>query len=484
MSGFLQSGRPPLILASSSKIRARLLEAAGLAFIVEPPGVDEAVMREAIGGENTLEPQDIAELLARAKAEAVSDLAPQAFVIGADQVLAFEGKIMSKPDSMEIARGELLDLSGKTHTLHTAVALAQAGETVWSHSEISTLTMRELTPAFIGRYLAAAGEEVLSSVGAYQLEGLRHPIVQDHRRRLFLDSRPSAHAAIRGAAARRRHRFMKRACVIGWPVAHSRSPVIHTYWLRLYGLDGAYTKEAVAPEQLAEFVSAFAKRGLAGANVTLPHKEAALALADHADAAATAIGAANTLWLDAEGRLQASNTDAYGFLTHLTREAPGWNTGKRPVAVLGAGGAARAILFCLIEAGASKILLMNRTTKRAEALAGYFGPRVVVVPWEEKNAALAGCGLLVNTTSLGMTGKEPLDIDLAALPGDAVVADIVYSPLETRLLQAARARGNPRVDGLGMLLHQAVPGFERWFGVRPEVTPELRVYVVESLEEK
>jgi septum formation protein len=172
MNGFLQSGRPPLILASSSKIRARLLEAAGLAFIVEPPGVDEAVMREAIGGENTLEPQDIAELLARAKAEAVSDLAPQAFVIGADQVLAFEGKIMSKPDSMEIARSELLDLSGKTHTLHSAVALAQAGDTVWSHSETSTLTMRELAPGFIGRYLAAAGEEVLSSVGAYQLEGL------------------------------------------------------------------------------------------------------------------------------------------------------------------------------------------------------------------------------------------------------------------------------------------------------------------------
>jgi septum formation protein len=172
MSGFLQSGRPPLILASSSKIRARLLEAAGLAFIVEPPGLDEAAMREAIGGDNTLEPQDVAEVLARGKAEAVSDLAPQAFVIGADQVLAFEGTILSKPDSMEQARSELLDLSGKSHTLHTAVALAQAGETVWSHTEASTLTMRELSPEFIGRYLAAAGEEVLSSVGAYQLEGL------------------------------------------------------------------------------------------------------------------------------------------------------------------------------------------------------------------------------------------------------------------------------------------------------------------------
>lgn len=172
MSGFLQSGRPPLILASSSKIRARLLEAAGLAFIVEPPGLDEAAMREAIGGDDALDPQDVAEVLARAKAEAVSELARAAFVIGADQVLAFDGKIMSKPDSMETARSELLDLGGKTHTLHTAVALAQGGETVWSHADISTLSMRELSPQFIGRYLAAAGEEVLSSVGAYQLEGL------------------------------------------------------------------------------------------------------------------------------------------------------------------------------------------------------------------------------------------------------------------------------------------------------------------------
>ncbi len=172
MSGFLQSGRPPLILASSSKIRARLLEAAGLAFIVEPPGLNEAAMREAIGGEATLDPQDIAEVLARAKAEAVSDLAPQAFVIGADQVLAFGGRILAKPDNMDAARKELLDLSGKSHTLHSAVALASKGGTVWAHSESSTLTMRKLSPQFIGRYLAAAGEEVLSSVGAYQLEGL------------------------------------------------------------------------------------------------------------------------------------------------------------------------------------------------------------------------------------------------------------------------------------------------------------------------
>jgi shikimate dehydrogenase len=274
---------------------------------------------------------------------------------------------------------------------------------------------------------------------------------------------------------------VKRACVVGWPVAHSRSPVIHRYWLKLYGLDGAYELEAVPPDEIGSFLRSLRERGYAGANVTLPHKEAALAAADRPDEAATVIGAANTLWLDDGGLLHASNTDAYGFMTHLSAEAPDWNNGGRPVMVLGAGGAARAILHGLLEAGAAKILLANRTEGRAKALAEGFGSQVQVVPWEERNRALAGCGLLVNATSLGMTGKPPLDIDLSALPADATVADIVYSPLETSLLAAAKARGNRIVDGLGMLLYQAVPGFERWFGVRPEVTPELRAHVAANL---
>jgi len=215
--------------------------------------------------------------------------------------------------------------------------------------------------------------------------------------------------------------------------------------------------------------------------VTLPHKEAALQLAAVADEAARTIGAANTLWLDQAGRLCASNTDAYGFMTNLEAEAPDWNKGRRPVMVLGAGGAARAILHALLREGVANILLANRTRGRAETLAQAFGPAVSVVDWEDRHRALAGCGLLVNATSLGMTGKETLDLNLAALPTDAVVADIVYSPLETKLLAAARARGNPAVDGLGMLLHQAVPGFERWFGVRPEVTPELKAHVAATL---
>jgi len=274
---------------------------------------------------------------------------------------------------------------------------------------------------------------------------------------------------------------MLRACVIGWPVEHSRSPLIHRYWLKQYGIAGAYEKEAVRPEDFSAFVASLAARGYVGANVTLPHKEAALHAAESADEAAVAIGAANTLWLDPDETLHASNTDAYGFMTNLDEQVPGWNAGGRPAMVLGAGGAARAIVHGLKEAGVSRILIANRTRDRAEALATEFGPHVTVVDWEDRNRNLSGCGLLVNATSLGMTGKERLDIDLAALPVDAVVADIVYSPLETELLAAARARGNRVVDGLGMLLHQAVPGFERWFGVRPEVTPELRAHVAASL---
>lgn len=272
-----------------------------------------------------------------------------------------------------------------------------------------------------------------------------------------------------------------QACVIGWPVEHSRSPVIHGYWLRHYGLEGGYVKEAVSPEDIESFVRDLSGHGYVGANVTIPHKEAALQAAAVVDEAAKAIGAANTLWLDPDGRLNAGNTDAYGFMTNLDHGAPAWRDGCEAAMVLGAGGAARAVLHGLVEAGIPRILLTNRTAAKADTLAGEFGSSIKVVPWEEKDAYLSACQLLVNTTSLGMTGQPALEIGLDLLPPSAVVTDIVYVPLETPLLAAARMRGLKTVDGLGMLLHQAVPGFERWFGIRPEVTPELRACVVATL---
>jgi shikimate dehydrogenase len=261
------------------------------------------------------------------------------------------------------------------------------------------------------------------------------------------------------------------AAVIGWPVAHSRSPKLHGHWLERYGIDGAYVPLAVRPEVLPRALRALAELGFAGANVTLPHKEAALAAAAEASERARAIGAANTIVVR-DGRLVADNTDGFGFIENLRQGAPGWKAAKGPAVVLGAGGASRAVVHALLAEGAPEVRLLNRTRERAEAMAETFG-RVRVLDWGDR-AALADAALLVNSTSLGMSGQQPLDISLEGLPGGALVTDLVYSPLETALLAAARGRGHAVVDGLGMLLHQARPGFAAWFGREPEVDEALR----------
>ena len=271
----------------------------------------------------------------------------------------------------------------------------------------------------------------------------------------------------------------KAACVIGWPVEHSRSPLIHNHWIRQYGLNAEYRREAVPPDEFADFVSRLAERGYAGANVTVPHKAAALA-SSLPDDRAKAVGAANTLWVEG-GALRSTNTDVEGFIANLDAAAPGWDRGLRNAVVLGAGGAARAVVFGLIGRAVKRIHVANRTFERALALRDQFGDRVTPARWTQADGLIADAGLLVNTTSLGMFGQPELGIDLAQLPAAAVVADIVYSPLETALLKAAQARGLRTVDGLGMLLHQAVGGFERWFGVRPQVTEVLRTLVEADL---
>ncbi len=269
------------------------------------------------------------------------------------------------------------------------------------------------------------------------------------------------------------------ACLIGWPAAHSRSPIIHNYWLKTLGIAGVYRIEAVKPDQFASFLNELATRGYVGANVTMPHKEQALALA-RGDARARAVGAANTLWFDS-GALCATNTDVEGFVSNLDASAPGWDRSGGEALVLGAGGASRAVLFGLLERGIPKICLANRTRERAEALAQQFGERVEPIGLGEVAPALSRAKLLVNTTSLGMKGQPQLEIDIAALPADAVVADLVSVPLHTPLLSAARARGLRTADGLGMLLYQAVGGFALWFGKRPTVSAELRALVEADL---
>jgi shikimate dehydrogenase len=276
---------------------------------------------------------------------------------------------------------------------------------------------------------------------------------------------------------------MKKACVIGWPIEQSRSPLIHGHWLKTYQIEGSYERVAVPAGEAGAFVRDLAARGFEGCNVTAPHKEAVFDAADWRDPSAEAVGAANTVWRDGE-KVCVANTDTYGFMTHLRKSVPDWDDKDAPVAVLGAGGAARAIIYGFLEAGVDKVRLFNRTSARAETLAAHFGSRVEVRPWSEAAASLSDVGVLVNTTTLGMIGKDPLELEIAALGPDAVVADIVYVPLETPLLACARKRELRTVDGLGMLLHQAVPGFERWFGVRPEVTDELRAILVHDIERK
>ncbi|MGH6813509.1 MAG: shikimate dehydrogenase [Methylocella sp.] len=265
----------------------------------------------------------------------------------------------------------------------------------------------------------------------------------------------------------------RKACVIGWPVAHSRSPLIHRFWLERLKIEGSYELAAVAAADFPAFVHDLARQGFAGANVTLPHKQTAFELCDFTTGAAARLKAVNTLWIEA-GKLCGDNTDAAGFAGALDQDTPGWDNNPKKAVVIGAGGAARAIVYALKLRGMKRIFLINRTKERALELASDFGASIEVVDFPDLPAVLAGANLLVNTTSLGMWGEPPLTVDLAPLPPDAVVSDIVYVPLETGLIRAAKARGLRAVSGIGMLLHQAVPGFERWFGMKPCVTAELR----------
>ena len=275
------------------------------------------------------------------------------------------------------------------------------------------------------------------------------------------------------------------AGIMGWPIAHSRSPALHGFWLQEHGIDGVYVPLAVAPDRLEQALRALPALGFRGCNLTIPHKQAALKVMDRVDAVAERIGAMNTVIVAPDGSLEGSNTDVFGFRENLREQAPDWRASSGPAVVLGAGGSARSVIAALSAAGVSEIHLVNRTLDHAEMLARDLAAaetRITVHPWPRRNEVLAGAGILVNTTSLGMEKEPALEIDLGALPQTAVVVDIVYVPLETGLLAAARRRGNPAVDGLGMLLHQGRPGFTAWFGTAPQVTAGLRQAILATFE--
>lgn len=264
------------------------------------------------------------------------------------------------------------------------------------------------------------------------------------------------------------------AGVIGSPIAHSKSPQLHRHWLKMHGLPGFYVPMDVSTENLAEVIRALPKMGFVGVNITVPHKEAVMKLADLVTDRATLIGAANTLIFRKDGKVHADNTDGYGFIENLKQGAPGWNPKAGPAAVLGAGGAARAVIVSLLDVGVPEILIANRTRIRADKLQADFGKRLRVIEWVQAGNMLEEAKIVINTTSLGMMGKPELRVPLDGLQPGTVVTDLVYAPLKTRLLQRAQEMGCVTVDGLGMLLHQAVPAFERWFGVRPKVDSATR----------
>ena len=271
------------------------------------------------------------------------------------------------------------------------------------------------------------------------------------------------------------------AGVMGWPVMHSRSPTLHNYLFARYGLTGTYVPLAIRPADLEAALRALAPLGFSGCNVTIPHKQRALAIVDAVDPVAQRIGAISCVVVRPDGSLAGTNNDAYGFVHNILQQHPDWRADEGPIAVIGAGGGARAVVYSLADRGAREIRVINRTFARAEALARKFGPPLTAVAWEERPRALDAAAMLINTTSQGMAGQPPLDLALETLPQRALVCDIVYVPMETPLLAAARRRGNRTVDGLGMLLHQARPAWQAWFSLDPEITPELRAAVEATL---
>ena len=271
------------------------------------------------------------------------------------------------------------------------------------------------------------------------------------------------------------------AGVIGWPIAHSLSPRLHNCWIARYGIDGMYVPLGIRPEDVEAAMRLLPRMGFAGFNITAPHKQAAYFSVDERTPRAARMGAVNTVIVDADGRMTGDNTDGYGYIESLRQAVPTWRSSDGPAVDIGAGGGARGVVAALVNAGTKELRLINRNQSRAEVLAEELGGPIAVVPWDRRHAALEGAAFLVNVSSAGMTGNPPLDLDITSLPKSAVVSDIVYVPLATPLLIQARARGNPTVDGIGMLLHQARPGFHAWFGVDPAVDEDLRAFVLQAV---
>ncbi len=462
-----------LCLASQSESRMAILRAAGVPFDAMAARVDEDSLKASLLADGA-SPRDVVDALAEYKARKVSSK-QGGLVLGCDQVLVFEGTIFGKPTSPGDLRDLMRHMNGRPHKLLTAQVLYKDGEPIWRHIGRVDLTMRVLSAAEIDDHIETHWDDIQHSAGGYHAETTPHlfdDIKGDWFDVLGLSITPLINILrAHGAAGTAKRPVL--AGVLGCPIKQSKSPILHGTWLWQHGLQGMYVPVHVPKDQFERTIRILRAAGFAGCNVTIPHKEAALACSKEQSAAARAIGASNTLFFRPDG-IVADNTDAFGFMENIRAHRADWSADGQTCLVLGAGGAARAIIFALLEDGAARVFLSNRTSAKAETLAQEFGERVHVLPWDARSSRNTQIDFLVNTTSLGMDGQPSLEFDLSGLRDTTIVTDIVYKPLETNLLLGARHMGCATIDGLGMLLHQAVPGFEGWFGTRPTVDHALR----------
>ena len=468
-----------LILASQSTMRRRILNAARIDAQFMSPQIDEENITKSLIAVQAL-PRDIADTLAEHKALKISRKNLDSWVIGCDQILVFEGEVFGKPVSPEALKDTLSRFSGQTHSLVTANVIYKNGKPQWRHVSISQLSMRIITATEIDTYIEAHWPVVKHSAGGYHFE--RTPDLFSSVRGNWFDIMGLSIDPILSFLNQNQtgspFQTPRLAAVLGHPVAQSKSPLMHGHWLKKNQVSGDYIAIDIPPMRFNTTVRMLFDVGFSGFNVTIPHKVQALAFADDMSSRAHRIGAANTLIKMDSGKISADNTDGYGFMTNLGSQSSTWLPGAGPSLVLGAGGAARAVLVALLDAGVPKIYLCNRTRARAEDLAADISYCIEVIDWEDKQDILPDVFTVVNATSLGMTGKPPLEFDLKNVNPDALVTDLIYTPLETQLLRDARARGCEVVSGIGMLLHQGVPGFDAWFGSWPAVDEELEALVL------
>lgn len=465
-------------LASQSVARQHLLKMSRVLFTAHPARIDETSILDALLSEGA-SATDISATLAEYKARKISVKFPEDLVIGGDQIAFFNRKIIGKPENKQQLTEQLTEMSGEKHSLYTANILYKDGKPLWRYVAKTDLVLRDLSSEEIAEYVNEHWDVVQHCAGGYAFENTPH--IFSSVKGTWFDilglSLPNLLDALKNQGGISDASVPKLAAVLGHPIAQSRSPILHSHWLDKEGIRGNYTSIDIPPAYFDETVKTLISVGFSGFNVTIPHKIAALNLSTDQTQAAKRIGAANTL-VAKDGQIHADSTDGYGFWHNILQFEPDWDVGQSASLILGAGGAARAIIDVLLSNGAPKIYLTNRTRATAQELADLFGDKVHVVEWDDRTAPIAHCSTIINTTSLGMVGKPPLELDLSTAQPNTLVTDLVYNPVETDLLKNAKTLGLKTVDGVGMLLHQAKPGFEAWFNHSPVVDDDLRKAVL------